>query len=349
MKKFISTILVCGIIISTFCFGATVSAKNNIIGKVICTDINAKIDGEFIPSYNINDYTAILAEDLSYYGFDVNWDENSRTLNVVSNITKRYWPIDTYDERYFEGEIIGSKLFDIYQTDIKVYLNGDEIDSFNIDGNTAIYIDSLSKYGKVVWNEDERIINVRRLDKNYPFRLSESDKAEAKKIGKSASSDKYTIEFGSKYMLANITDSRNIKLIDRAYFITPFSALCNSYYNAYLAGKDTLDFDVEEWLDANTSTQTLVFYVYLEGNTEDFYKYIRFGMMQGYTYIKCNKNTDDTPAVKNSESGKYEKFMAIYFPTLNAIDFTKPANFIATPQRGSIGETTIKVDFSKYK
>jgi len=54
----------------------------------------------------------------------------------------------------------GSKLYDIYRSDIKVYLDGKQIESFNINGRSFIIIDDLAKYGDVVWDGDSRRISV---------------------------------------------------------------------------------------------------------------------------------------------------------------------------------------------
>lgn len=46
----------------------------------------------------------------------------------------------------------------IYDTDIKTYVEGVLVPSFNIGGETIIFIDDLMCYGEVVWNPDERKI-----------------------------------------------------------------------------------------------------------------------------------------------------------------------------------------------
>lgn len=51
------------------------NVESNAIGKAVYSDIDAYINNHLIPSYNINDCTAIIAEDLNDYGFDVHYDE----------------------------------------------------------------------------------------------------------------------------------------------------------------------------------------------------------------------------------------------------------------------------------
>ena len=64
----------------------TVSAYSpqigDIIGKVFYTDIVTVLDGKTVPSVNIGGRTAIIVEDLSEYGYDVNWSNETRTLDV---------------------------------------------------------------------------------------------------------------------------------------------------------------------------------------------------------------------------------------------------------------------------
>ncbi|WP_432665265.1 hypothetical protein R9X47_03230 [Wukongibacter baidiensis] len=64
----------------------TVSAYSpkigDIIGQVFYTDIVTVIDGKTIPSVNIGGRTAIIVEDLSDYGYDVTWSNETRTLDV---------------------------------------------------------------------------------------------------------------------------------------------------------------------------------------------------------------------------------------------------------------------------
>ncbi len=150
MKKNIFFILIL-IIFSIF----PLNIYADVIGEVLNTDITAYVDGVPIRSYNIDGWTGIVAEDLREYGFDVDWFEDERAL---------------YISRYDKGKItadykleenkkeIGSHLADIYSTDIKTYINGEEIQSFNIDGRTIIYIDYLQCYGDVMWYPTERKI-----------------------------------------------------------------------------------------------------------------------------------------------------------------------------------------------
>ena len=136
------------------------AAGGKIINYSLYPEIVAKINGHVIRSYNIDGYTAVVAEDLRGYGFYAIWDPTERTLSVVratnddGSLQNPYkWP------DYDPGELthpIGSRAFPIYATDIRTYVAGRQVNAFNIDGETLIWIDDLSPYGDVVWHEKER-------------------------------------------------------------------------------------------------------------------------------------------------------------------------------------------------
>ena len=135
------------------------------INKVLNTDIKATIDGHPIRSYNIDGKTAIVAEDLREYGFNVTFDSYKRTLKIAEGnkrITSKY----TYTPNTMP---IGSVAMDVIVTDIRTlvdhpsYYGGGtfeaEIDGFNVNGYTVIFIDDLDVYGNVIWNESSRTIS----------------------------------------------------------------------------------------------------------------------------------------------------------------------------------------------
>lgn len=172
------------IIYGIFAQSAVFAENGDVIGKIYSTDIMAKIDGLNAPSYNIGGKTAIIIEELANketsltYAINFKYDDAKRRLDVTMNSSKGFWG-EQYDaiERGRVGKIAG----DVYETDIKVYFNGYEIDGMNIGGRTAVAIEDLgilggineefgySKYRcKAEWNPDERIISLDFIDnKNY--------------------------------------------------------------------------------------------------------------------------------------------------------------------------------------
>ena len=53
------------------------------LGNVYYTNIRAYINGNELPSYNVNDYMCIKIADLNNYGFDVTYDSAARAAYVA--------------------------------------------------------------------------------------------------------------------------------------------------------------------------------------------------------------------------------------------------------------------------
>lgn len=124
-----------------------------VVGHTCATDVTAQIDGHTLRSYNIGGTTAVVAEDLKDYGFTVLWNEGERTLTVERNleaqITGDYQP---------QGptQPLGAVSGDIYATDIKTYVQGELVESFALNGETAIALSQLERTGTLVWNGESR-------------------------------------------------------------------------------------------------------------------------------------------------------------------------------------------------
>lgn len=142
MKKIICLFL----ILTLVPFGVAAFDEEPIIYP---TDIRAFVDSKPINSFNINGWTGIVAEDLSAYGFTVIWDAERRTLEVGDR------------DFLYPGSVSYPQLseYKVYPTDIKTYVNGNEVTAFNIGGYTVIFIDELMCYGDVIWDPDARTIS----------------------------------------------------------------------------------------------------------------------------------------------------------------------------------------------
>lgn len=154
MKKifFLSVLLVSLLIIP-------VSAANvgDKISEAVYTDIVAYVNNYPMPAYVIDGYAVIVAEDLRDYCCDVVYDEITRSLyitkagedakfanNAVYSPIRVCKIIDYYD--VVSGITVGSYYTDVLYTDIKTYVNGNEVKSFNVNGKTMIVIDEFGKY-----------------------------------------------------------------------------------------------------------------------------------------------------------------------------------------------------------
>ena len=155
MKKILSVLL-------SFltCFVVTNCVSADFSKYTLHTDIVAYINGAAVRSFNIDGFTGVVAEDLIQYGFGVYYDDSVRTLEIIrlnNKITSTYVP-------EAPTAPVGSKNREIYDTDIKTYVNGNLVQSFNIGGETIIFIDELLCYGKVVWHPEERKICYNYVD-----------------------------------------------------------------------------------------------------------------------------------------------------------------------------------------
>ncbi len=157
----------------------------DVIGKIYSTDIIAKIDGLNAPSYNIGGKTAIVIEELAdknsslTYAIKAKYDDDARRLDVTMSSSKGFWG-EQYNE--IKRGTVGTVLGDVYETDIRVYFNGYEIEGMNIGGRTAVAIEDLGSVGGIneefgyskyrctaTWNADERMIALDFIDERNKF------------------------------------------------------------------------------------------------------------------------------------------------------------------------------------
>lgn len=167
MKKIMAFLAV----ICTLSLGTCVKAE--ITGEVLSTDIGTLIDFEPVKSYNINDYTYIKAEDLRDYGFNVGWNEEARLLSITRNHeADRKICMSKEDINVKKNDIEQRKhVYDVYSTDIRTYLDGEEIAAYNVGGETLIQVDYLQKFGNFTYSDEERMVYIdilrTELDRAY--------------------------------------------------------------------------------------------------------------------------------------------------------------------------------------
>ena len=125
----------------------------DVVGHTYYTDITAQINGRSLRSYNIGGETAVVAEDLREYGFSVVWDGERRTLAVERDLEGAV----TGDCQPQEaGQAVGEVSGDIYYTDIRTYVQGELVESFALNGETAIRFSELERAGALAWEEEAR-------------------------------------------------------------------------------------------------------------------------------------------------------------------------------------------------
>lgn len=125
----------------------------DILGNVLNSDVKAYINGERIPCYNIGGNAVVLLADLRNYGFDVVYDNKARTSTVTRKPGKKFTPVQGIQENTNKP---GTVAFSYLYTDIIAIVNGKIAESYNVQGNLAIYFSALGDYGKFKWDGKAR-------------------------------------------------------------------------------------------------------------------------------------------------------------------------------------------------
>ena len=138
------------------------AVPGTVAGQYYYTDIKAYLKDTPIKAYNIGGRTVIEAESLNwFYGFDVVWNGNSRTVTVDdhgNNATMLQAGQKIDEVTGTPGTVAGT----YYYTDIKTTLNGEPIESYNIGGATVIPLEAMAEHGyDVMWDAEKREIRVR--------------------------------------------------------------------------------------------------------------------------------------------------------------------------------------------
>lgn len=160
LRNVLSLLLACLMLVSGFNVMAYAAKIGDVVDYALYTDIVAYVNDAPIESYNIQGNTAIVAEDLALYGFKVSWDSVKRTLSIALSSSSKFAP--TYKVPAKSTHKNGDRALPVLYTDIKTYLNGKEIKSYNINGKMIIYFDDLaSVYGSSYkWDPDNRTLKM---------------------------------------------------------------------------------------------------------------------------------------------------------------------------------------------
>ena len=129
----------------------------DIVNYTLYTDIALYIDGKPVKSFNIDGYTAVRVEDLVYYGFDVVWNQAARTVKATRGTAGT--STEAGPGAYIAPKnMIGKRAERVYYTDIRCFLDYKEVQSYNIGGETIIFVDDLAAiYAETTkWNPDTR-------------------------------------------------------------------------------------------------------------------------------------------------------------------------------------------------
>lgn len=135
--------------------------------NLLATDMRLIIDGYEVPSFYYggpNPGLCFIIEDLKDYGFDIDWDENSKTVTAYRNDGKEITPIPLES---YKSYISGSKMYSIVNNSnikAKIVCNGNEYvfnNVYALDGYTAVSADEMASIVKsCIWNENEKTLDI---------------------------------------------------------------------------------------------------------------------------------------------------------------------------------------------
>ncbi len=172
MKRIVLTLITLMLLLSLIQPAAALKI-GDVVGQVLYTDIVAKIDGHPIRAFNVANHMCVVAEDLRAYGFDVVWYGDERMLTVAPSKTVDPASFPEYVPEPPKGKI-GAPAFPILYTDIVTYVEGREVESFNIDGETVICFRDLGKSGVVHYDNSVRTASFTHADP-WSVSLSKTD------------------------------------------------------------------------------------------------------------------------------------------------------------------------------
>jgi hypothetical protein len=127
----------------------------DILGNVLHSDIVAYINNHAIPTSITDGKTMVVAEDLRNYGFDVEWDGVNRALYINPGrnaytplpVAPSAMPVGTFKTHYLHS-------------DIRIFLSGEQVEGFSIDGRMLIDFELLERYGTIVWDGTARSLSL---------------------------------------------------------------------------------------------------------------------------------------------------------------------------------------------
>lgn len=173
MKNYIKGIITGIIIGAAMC---PTSAFARVTGTVLSTNIGTVIDGAACKTYNVDGRTFVIAEDLRGYGFDVDWNENTRNLSITQNPYAHRTLLSEEETNIKKEDCpVGNPLMDILSSDVTVTVAGENVEGYNIDGQMVIPVRALEPYAYIEFDEENRLVKIQGLKHYLDTRYSEGN------------------------------------------------------------------------------------------------------------------------------------------------------------------------------
>lgn len=165
MKKLIKLSILAGsLTVLAVCLFSAITASaavGDVTDTIYTTDIQTQVDGRSIKGYAIDGETLIALEDLEDYGFTVYYNDNIRSVFVTKTGS-----VDPNFNPYIPRGEVGGTAGYVYETDIKAYLNGKQIEAYAIDGQMVAKVETM---GMDYENEYSYYIDTRPYFMSYTY------------------------------------------------------------------------------------------------------------------------------------------------------------------------------------
>lgn len=224
------------------------------------TDIVTTVNGAAIDTISIDGKTLINVEDLIYHGFDVEWNQQARTLRATYASGVSGGGPSVKKSSLAPGTYLGK----IQKSDIVTYLDGKKITSYNNGGRTYICAEEMDDYGyDVVWDGEKRTLSVQRsisftvpkLNYNYgPMTVY------------------YDLSFSEFWMQGQIT----------TFVFTKVEDLSSKYYRLHYQTAGTITYTDDPTCATLSGSPMLLHAYYMDSSNQTL----------GQSYIELSANSD---------------------------------------------------------
>lgn len=132
---------------------------------VFFTDVSTVINGSEVPTFMYKGgdypYALVIAEDLTNYGFETEYDGSRNVLTLTYSKEKSNTPISM---EYYKNKN-GQKAFNIYEDDtsVEIHIGDKKYVMENVhasDGYMFVSIDEFANFAGFSWNNDTKCVNV---------------------------------------------------------------------------------------------------------------------------------------------------------------------------------------------
>jgi|GEM_PF-5572962 len=161
-KKLLFLFLTVVIMLSSF---TSVSANNSY--EVLYTDIAVCINHYNIPSFAVNGTSVVVVNDLGQYGINTQWLPYYKGFSLSVDKDATIIPVKYETDINQIGTVAGYAQMNV----TPVFINGQQIPSYTLNGYTFVPVESLNLLGDVYWVPEHKVLKlwIEGLPSKYAF------------------------------------------------------------------------------------------------------------------------------------------------------------------------------------